>query len=161
MFGPAATQHAAPGSYPGYFQRVFERGLARADAARNPFLQHVLFGAYRAADAPAYIAARAPRTPALVAGGLDAVPALERFDLYSLSNVFDWSEDALVADWAARLVAAARPDSAVILRQLNNERDLRRFFAPAFRFDDALGAELHARDRSLFYNRIEVAVRVA
>jgi S-adenosylmethionine-diacylglycerol 3-amino-3-carboxypropyl transferase len=29
MFGPAATQHAEPGSYPGYFQRVFERAVAR------------------------------------------------------------------------------------------------------------------------------------
>jgi S-adenosylmethionine-diacylglycerol 3-amino-3-carboxypropyl transferase len=159
MFGPAATQHAAPGSYPGYFQRAFERGLAREDAPRNPFLQHVLLGAYRAADAPAYVAARAPRAPELVEGGLERVPGLERFDVYGLSNVFDWSEDALVADWAGRLARAARPGSAVVFRQLNNERDLRRWFEPAFRFDDALGRELAERDRSLFYNRIEVARR--
>lgn len=159
MFGPAATQHAAPGSYPGYFQRLFERGLRRADAAHNPFLQHVLLGAYRAADAPPYTRARSPRRPELVAGDLASVPALERFDLYSLSNVFDWSDDALVAAWAGRLKRAARPGSVVLLRQLNNERDLRRWFAPEFRFDDALGEALLARDRSLFYNRIEVATR--
>ena len=87
------------------------------------------------------------------------MPALERFDLYSLSNVFDWSDDALVAAWAGRLKRAARPGSVVLLRQLNNERDLRRWFAPEFRFDDALGEALLARDRSLFYNRIEVATR--
>ncbi|HEX8953597.1 MAG TPA: DUF3419 domain-containing protein, partial [Polyangia bacterium] len=159
MFGPAATQHAAPGSYPGYFQRVFERGLRRDDAARNPFLQHVLLGAYRAADAPPYTRARSPRRPELVAGDLLGVPDLGRFQLFSLSNVFDWSDDALVAAWAERLKRDARPGSAVLLRQLNNERDLRRWLEPELRFDAALGAELLARDRSLFYNRIEVAFR--
>ena len=159
MFGPAATQHAAPGSYPGYFQRVFERGLGRDDAARNPFLQHVLLGCYRAADAPLYTRARAARRPELVEGDLTRVSDLARFDLFSLSNVFDWSDDALVADWCRRLAHAARPGSAVIVRQLNNERDLRRHFTPEFRFDDRLGRELHARDRSLFYNRVEVGFR--
>ena len=33
MFGAAATQHAQPGSYPGYFRELFERGLVRDDAA--------------------------------------------------------------------------------------------------------------------------------
>jgi S-adenosylmethionine-diacylglycerol 3-amino-3-carboxypropyl transferase len=47
----------------------------------------------------------------------------------------------------------------VLLRQLNNTRDLRRHFAPTFTFDDTLGEDLLAQDRSLFYNRIEVAVR--
>jgi len=159
MFGPAATQHARPGSYPGYFQRLFERGLARDDAARNPFLQHVLLGCYRAADAPPYVRARSPRRPELVLGDLARVPELSRFDLFSLSNVFDWSDDALVADWADRIKRAARPGSAVLLRQLNNERDLRRWFAPELRFDAALGRALWERDRSLFYNRVEVAFR--
>ena len=160
MFGPAATQHATPGSYPGYFQCVFERGLRRDDAARNPFLQHILLGAYRDADAPPYTRARATRRPELVAGALERVPDLGRFDLYSLSNVFDWSEDALVADWAERLKRAARPGSALLLRQLNNDRDLRRWFAPEFRFDDELGRQLQERDRSLFYDRVEAAIRV-
>ncbi len=39
-----------------------------------------------------------------------------------------------------------------------NRRDLRRWF-PAFRFDDHLGQELLARDRSLFYEKIEVGFR--
>ncbi|HEY2744576.1 MAG TPA: DUF3419 family protein [Polyangia bacterium] len=159
MFGPAATQHARPGSYPGYFQRLFERGLRRSDAARNPFLQHIFLGAYRADDAPLYTRSPSPRRPELVLGGLERVPELPRFQLYSLSNVFDWSEDALVADWAAQLKRAARPGSAILLRQLNNERDLRRWFEPEFRFADPLGHELQARDRSLFYNRVEVAFR--
>ncbi|MEO6774425.1 MAG: DUF3419 family protein [Kofleriaceae bacterium] len=159
MFGPAATQHAQPGSYPGYFREVFARGLRRDDAAHNPFLQHVLLGAYRPGDAPAYTRDRRGRMPELVLGGLDAVPGLEQFDLFSVSNVFDWSDDELVADWAGRLKRAARPGSLVLLRQLNNTRDLRRHFAPEFVFDDALGVALQARDRSLFYNRVEVGRR--
>jgi S-adenosylmethionine-diacylglycerol 3-amino-3-carboxypropyl transferase len=94
----------------------------------------------------------------LVEGTLAEVPSLDRFEVISLSNIFDWSDDALVADWGARLAAGARSGAAVILRQLNNRRDVSRFF-PGFRFDDALGAELQARDRSLFYERIRIAFK--
>lgn len=156
MFGPAAIQHAAPGSYPGYFQRAFERGLAAEGAARNPFLQHVFLGRYRAEDAPAYVG-RTGGEITWIEGDLCAVP-VAGVGLFSLSNVFDWSDDALVERWADHLAGAA-PGAVVLIRQLNNQRDLRGFFAPAWRFDDALGAALLARDRSLFYNRIEVAIR--
>ncbi|NVJ23787.1 MULTISPECIES: DUF3419 family protein [Myxococcus] len=159
MFGPAATQHATPGSYPGYFQATFERGLRREDAHHNPYLQHVLLGAYRPEDRPAYLRAEAPLPVTLVQGSLPAVPDLGRFDVVSLSNIFDWSDDTLVSEWATLLSREARPGCAVLLRQLNNQRDLRRFFSPAFVFDDALGKELQARDRSLFYERIEVGFR--
>ncbi|MFO0608739.1 MAG: class I SAM-dependent methyltransferase [Polyangiales bacterium] len=159
MFGPAATQHAAPGSYPGYFQRALERGLLADAGHRNPFLQHILLGAYREADRPP--AQRLDRTPdlALVEGTLLDVPDLSRFALVSLSNVFDWSDDDLVAQWAAKLRAECAPGAVVVMRQLNNARDLRRFFAPDFAFDDARGAAMLDRERSLFYSRVEVAVR--
>ncbi|XXF78010.1 DUF3419 family protein [Myxococcaceae bacterium GXIMD 01537] len=156
MFGPAATQHAEPGSYPGYFQRVFERGLRREGAASNPFLQHVLLGCYRRDSAPEYTRAGGPLEVHLVEGSLMDVPALGRFDVISLSNIFDWSDDALVERWAGLLAREAKPGCAVLLRQLNNRRDLRRFFAPAFSFDDALSVDFLARDRSLFYERFEV-----
>jgi S-adenosylmethionine-diacylglycerol 3-amino-3-carboxypropyl transferase len=159
MFGLAATQHAAPGSYPPYFQAAFERGLGATEAAQNPFLQHVFLGRYRAESAPDYIRAARTLPLELVEGSLPDVPALERFGLYSLSNIFDWSDDALVAAWAAVLRARAAPGSVVLMRQLNNRRDLRRFFAPDFVFDDDLGRALVARDRSLFYERIEVGIR--
>lgn len=157
MFGPAATQHAEPGSYPGYFQRVFERGLLRADAARNPFLQHVFLDRYL--EPPAYVSSRGPLDFELALGTLLDVPDFARFDVISLSNVFDWSDDALVASWADRLCNDAHPGAAIIVRQLNNRRDVRRFFRDAFAFDDALGAALQERDRSLFYERIEVGFR--
>lgn len=156
MFGPAATQHAPPGSYPGYFQRAFEAGLARADAPRNPFLQHVLLGRYRDEDRPVYQSLHRDPDLTLVEGALPDVGDLARFGVLSLSNVFDWSDDALVGVWAEALRSAS-PGAAVLIRQLNNTRDLRRFFGDRLRFDDALGAELLERDRSLFYNRVEVA----
>jgi S-adenosylmethionine-diacylglycerol 3-amino-3-carboxypropyl transferase len=159
MFGPEAIQHAERGSYPGYFQAAFERGLRAPHAARNPFLQHVLLGCYRVEDAPAYVRGGALAAPEIVIGTLADVPDLGRFSLFSLSNVFDWSGDALVADWAATLVRHARPGAAVLIRQLNNRRDLRRFFQPTFVFDDAVGASLRAADRSLFYERVEVGFR--
>lgn len=156
MFGPAATQHAEQGSYPGYFRRVFERGLLRDDGPDNPFLQHVFLGRYRVAPRFATEPARTPWE--LVRGTLLDVRELGRFDLFSLSNVFDWSDDDLVSAWATALTRESRPGSVILLRQLNNHRDLRAFF-PEHRFDDALGRELFERDRSLFYERIEVGVR--
>lgn len=157
MFGPTATQHAEPGSYPRYFQRAFERGLGRADASENPFLQHVLLGSYR--EPPAYVGLPDGRTPQLVLGTLLDVPELEAYDVISLSNVFDWCDDATTTAWARHLAHHAKPGAHVLLRQLNNERDLRHHFEDAFAFDDVLGRELLERDRSLFYNRIEVGVR--
>lgn len=155
MFGPAATQHAEPGSYPGYFQRVFERGLRRDDAITNPFLEHVFLGDYE--HPPKYLQARRALSVELVQGTLLDVGELDRFDVISLSNIFDWSDDALVSEWS-RALAKAKSGSAIIVRQLNNRRDVRRFF-PEFTFDGALGEELAARDRSLFYERIEVGFR--
>jgi len=158
MFGPDATQHAAPGSYPDYFRRVFERGLGDGAGPRNPFLQHVLLGYYRRADAPPYVGAAEIPPIELIEGSLPEVAELDRFDLYSLSNIFDWSGDALVADWGARLSRAARPGAQVLIRQLNNRRDVTRFF-DGFHFDAALGDALLANDRSLFYERILVGVK--
>lgn len=160
MFGPDATQHAAPDSYAPYFQRAFERALAGPDAARNPFLQHVLLGRYLGADAPAWMRSPSQRMPTLVHGSLLEVPELDRFELISLSNIFDWSSDALVESWARRLIEQTKPGTHVLVRQLNNQRDLRRFFAPAFRFDDALAEQLLLADRSFFYERLQIAVRV-
>jgi S-adenosylmethionine-diacylglycerol 3-amino-3-carboxypropyl transferase len=159
MFGRDATQHAEPGSYPRYFEKVFARGLERRDGWRNPFLQHVLRGAYRAEDAPAYVNARRVPVLELIQGSLPDVPQLERFQVYSLSNVFDWSDDSVAKSWAGLLIRHAPPGAAVIVRQLNNHRNVRRHFEPAFVFDDGLGAELLASDRSLFYNHIEVGFR--
>ncbi len=157
MFGPAATQHAERGSYPGYFQRAFERGLLRDDGANNPFLAHVLLGAYLPDHAPDYVHAGRALDLELVHGELPQVPDLASYDLVSLSNVFDWSDDALVARWGQSL-RALRPGAAIVVRQLNNRRDVGSLL-PGFAFDAPLADELLSRDRSLFYERLLVGVR--
>jgi S-adenosylmethionine-diacylglycerol 3-amino-3-carboxypropyl transferase len=135
------------------------RGLRREDAADNPFLQHVLLGCYLTRSAPHYLRASSQSGLELVLGSRTDVPRLERFQLYSLSNICDWADDRLPTEWGQLLASVATPGSAVLIRQLNNRRDVRRFFAPAFQFDEALGATLQASDRSLFYERIEVGFR--
>jgi len=158
MFGPAAIQHAAKGSYPGYFQRAFVRGLGQANAHENPFLAHVLLGRYTELAKPDYLGLEAAPNVRFVQGSLEAAGDLGQVRLASLSNIFDWSDDALVANWASQL--AALPAGAMILiRVLNNARDVRPMFARNFSFDDERGQAMLAMDRSLFYERVLVGVR--
>ncbi len=161
MFGSAATQHADPGSYGGYFRKVFEGGMLSADGPDNPFLQHVLLGHYRSGcEPPFYRASRSDRLEiGLIEGTLTDVPDLERYDLISLSNCLDWADDETTREWGRALKASTRPGCLLLLRQLNNTRPIHQFFEPQFRFDPELGARLLAEDRSMFYNRIHVGRR--
>jgi S-adenosylmethionine-diacylglycerol 3-amino-3-carboxypropyl transferase len=159
--GAQPLRHAEEGTHPAYFQRAFERGLRRDGAPENPFLQHVFLGGYRRGCEPHYIRHGGALAIERVHGTLLDVPDLERFDIVSLSNLFDWLSDEETARWAAHLKAKLRPGAAVLIRQLNNTRKLRPFFEPEFRFDGALGRSYFLRDRSLFYNRIEVGTRQA
>lgn len=158
MFGPEATQHAEQGSYPAYFKAVFERGLAQKDAHNNPFLQHILLGYYLPHSAPAYTRAHTFLDLNLMLGSLTDIPNLSRYDFVQLSNIFDWSDDALISSWADAL-QNLKQGAVILIRQLNNTRDLKPFFAPHFSFDHALAKTLLQRDRSLFYNHIEVGIR--
>jgi S-adenosylmethionine-diacylglycerol 3-amino-3-carboxypropyl transferase len=155
MFGPDATQHAPKGSYPEYFRRVIERGLARDDARSNAWLQQVLLG-YQLV-APAYLAHDFTSTKLeLVHAAMKDAPDFARFDVVSLSNLFDWMDESGVDAIARRLRAEARPGTVVVVRQLNNTAPVERAFEPDFVIDDALSRELVSRDRSLFYERIVV-----
>lgn len=160
MFGPSATQHAEKGSYPRYFQRVFERGLSHERAAENYFLHHVLLGRYLAHALPAYLRRPARTLPTLLLGSLQDVPQLSRFDLLSLSNILDWSDDAQTAAWAEALRAGAKNGSAILVRQLNNHRDLGPALGDDFALDRARSEALFAMDRSLFYERVSLFRRV-
>lgn len=169
MFGPAATQHAERGSYPAYFARAFARGLSAETGPRNRFLQHVFLGTYRAGSLPPYLERQhthgSLETPLrrlqLVHGSLPDVPSLERFRLVSLSNIFDWSDDALVREWAELLATKLRPGAMVVVRKLNNHRDIGRVFSGTkrFRADESLADAVTLLDESLFYERFEVFVR--
>lgn len=162
MFGPDAIQHAAPGSYPGYFRELFERGLRRPDAFDNYFLHHVLLGRYldRATALPDYLVNPVGSLRfELLETTLGAAPRLETYDLVGLSNIMDWMDDDAIQALAGRLGDALRPGAAVLYRQLNNDDDLEAVFGERFRFDPALGAGLLGLDRSLFYQSIHVGIR--
>ncbi|MDX2013177.1 MAG: DUF3419 domain-containing protein [Myxococcaceae bacterium] len=155
MFGPDATRHAPRGSYPAYFQRAFERGLGRGGAGENPYLQHVLLQRYR--TPPAFLTSGARLDVSWHLGTLTDVPALERFGVVSLSNVFDWSDEALVRAWASAL-QVLRPGALVVYRQLNNQRDWRAHFS-GFTEDVARSDGWTRRERALFYERVTVLRR--
>ena len=156
MFGPDAVQHATR-PYASYFRQRFEEAMVRDGANRNRFLQHIFTGEFFEADRPSYMSHNATLDVSLVLGGIDDVPDLDRFDLVSVSNVFDWSDDLTVERWSDSL-NGLKPGATLLIRQLNNDRDLVRFF-PEFDFDETLGESLRQRDRSFFYEQIVVGTR--
>lgn len=161
MFGPDATQHAERGSYPGYFRRVIEAGLARADRAQNGWLHQVLLGHWLDASIPAYLRAEAPaplRPEQLVLSSLADGPRFDSFDLVSLSNLFDWMGAHSVEAIARRLEAECKPGAVVLVRQLNNRAPIERLL-PSFDIDLERAAALQAAERSLFYERLVVATK--
>ena len=159
MFGTEATQHAAPGSYPAYFRGVVEQGLQRPDAGLNPWLHHVLLGHWLPQALPLYLTQPCHARFEMVHAPMAEAPPFGQFDLISLSNLFDWMDEQGVQAIVRRLCLECRVGSAVVLRQLNNRTPVEAAMAPAFRLETALSAELLARDRSLFYERLLVFVR--
>ena len=162
MFGPDATQHAEAGSYPRYFQTLFEKGLTSAGAFDNYFLHHVFLGYYlqRSASLPYYLLA--PPTDyrfQMVEGTLDAVPELQRFDLISVSNIMDWMPLTEITSLIGYLQNEMRAGASVLYRQLNNYTDLSTYFGDAFEFDAALGSQFQESERSLFYSSVHVGKR--
>jgi S-adenosylmethionine-diacylglycerol 3-amino-3-carboxypropyl transferase len=153
-----------PGWYTAYheFARCgFELRLRDPAPSSNAFAALRMLGHYTRHAVPDYFSLDQAPTLELVHGSLEAVPALERFRVVSLSNVLDWLEDPAIASWATRLAHALEPGSVVLIRSGSPKRDLQRFFLPHFRFDTALGREFVARDRNRTCPRIEVAVRRA
>ena len=162
MFGPEATQHAEPGSYPRYFQRLFENGLTSAAAFDNYFLHHVFLGYYlqRPASLPYYLLS--PPTDyhfEMVEGTLDQVPELQRFDLISLSNIMDWMPLTESAALIGHLQNEMKPGATVLSRQLNNATDLLPYFGDSYAFNTALGGQFQRAERSLFYSSVHVGKR--
>ena len=155
----SASAFADIGGQPAYFARAFARSFRRDAAPENPFLQHVFLGGYHPDCAPYYIRNPAPFRIEMVHGGLSDVPELERFDVVSLSNLMDIVPEPELLATAKLLKARLRPGSALLMRQLNSTRRLRPYFEDAFAFDDVVGGRYYRRERSQFYNRIEVGFR--
>ncbi len=74
----------------------------------------MLLGQYRPEDAPSYVYAARALPVTLIEGTLLDVPDLDRFELIHLSNIFDWSDDALVTAWADVLVRKAKPGARIL-----------------------------------------------
>ena len=162
MFGPDATQHAEPRSYPRYFQTLFEKGLASAGAFDNYFLHHVFLGYYlqRSASLPCFLIT--PPTEyhfQMVEGTLEQVPELQRFDLISLSNIMDWMPLAKITSLISHLQNKMKSGASVLYRQLNNYTDLSTYFGDSFEFNPALGVQFQEIERSLFYSSVHVGRR--
>ncbi|MDE0399528.1 MAG: DUF3419 family protein [Candidatus Poribacteria bacterium] len=162
MFGPDATQHAETGSYPRYFQQLFEKGLTALNAFDNYFLHHVFLGYYlqRPASLPYYLLS--PPTDyhfEMVEGPLAQVPELQRFDLISLSNIMDWMPLAEIAVLIKYLQNEMKSGASLLYRQLNNRTDLSMDFGDAFEFNAALGVRFQEAERSLFYSSVHVGKR--
>lgn len=145
MFGPAAVQHAPPGSYVDHFRAVYERALATVGP--NPFVRHLLCGRYGRDALPAFLRlAPVPTRFTHVVGTLDDVADFGRFDLVHLSNVLDWTDRDAGRRLARRVARELRPGAAITVRQLNNAVPVEDDFA-GVRFREVDG------ERSLFYTR--------
>jgi len=156
MFGPAAVQHAVPGSYPTYFRRVYESMLEAKGAGHNPFVQHLLRGRYDDDARPLYLQHQLSKAPRFEhrLGTLDDVDDFGVYDLVHLSNVFDWSHPQGVVGLSARIARELRPGARVTLRQLNNAAPVEDGF-PGLTFT-ALAA---GSESSHFYNRVLTGVK--
>lgn len=164
MFSRAATQHAAPGSYPDYFRRAFERGLIRPDADVNYFLHHVFLGHYRddsRALPPYLISSVLDSHFEICAKRIEEVEDFSAFEFIHLSNVMDWMDESSIARLTSAIRNTTKHGTTLLWRQLNNDRDLAAGFGPAFSTDPEFERSLLSRDRSLFYCHIGVARRIA
>ena len=75
----------------------------------------------------------------MIAGTLDGVPELQRFDLISLSNIMDWMPLAEITSLIGYLQNEMKSGATVLYRQLNNYTDLSTYFGDSFAFNEALG----------------------
>ncbi len=161
MFTRAAIQHAPADSYPQYFRSVLEKGLLRADAPRNYFLHHIFLGKYLPDKnaLPAYLA-DIPSNLELdfFHGFAQDYDNFAGRQMAHFSNIFDWCDEsqiALITNSAAKRLGAG---SVVVFRQLNNQKNLRPFFGDAFRWLET--DEMLEKDRSLFYEKLEIGEKI-
>ena len=88
-------------------------------------------------------------------GQLTDVKEISKFNLISLSNIFDWSDDNLVSKWS-KYLQNLKSGSYVTIRQLNNSRNLNKYFDEYFHEEKSIAKEFLRKDRSLFYNNFIV-----
>ena len=159
MFGPDAVQHAKPGSYPRYFQKVIEHGLSSNQFKQNYFLHHILLGHYLdSKDSwPLYLNRQQKITLEdfnYINDSILNIKSLNKYQIISLSNVFDWMDDNMVRETLNFLYHKIEPGTHIVFRQLNNTKDYLSY-NPSFKECDML-LEKKQMDKSLFYNKFNI-----
>jgi S-adenosylmethionine-diacylglycerol 3-amino-3-carboxypropyl transferase len=163
MFGPDATQHAETGSYPGYFRKVYEKGLKGNDCITNYFLHHLLFSNYNKNILPGYLTTSVPEiyTDFEIKNCLiHEVSDFSDYDFLSFSNIFDWAAVDYIESLATRIKNETKSGAIIVFRQLNNPRQFNKLFEPDFRFDHDLETKLLEHDRSLFYSKLNIGKKI-
>ena len=158
VFSDEATKHGAPDSYVNYMQKKILDGLKKQEAHINPFLQHIFLGFYKSRYAFPYLNAKNINVPNLKQGSILSVSNISSFEVISLSNIFDWSGEKLVAEHADHL-SQLHKGSVIIIRQINNHKNWIKIFDPYFEEDDAFDKYWKENDRSMFYDHIKLFIR--
>jgi len=151
IFDETATQNAAPNSYPKYFEKVFLDGLVKKNSNNNPWLHHIFLGKYLSGKCLEHIESKKKIKINFIHGQLTDIKHISKFQLISLSNIFDWSDNTLVEKWANHL-KKLNSGSYVTIRQLNNNRDVKKYFQKEFNEEKSIAEKFLKKDRSLFYN---------
>ena len=158
IFGNEATKHGQPGSYINYMKKKILEGICRKDSHLNPFLQHIFLGYYQSEFIFPYLSSNGEQDLELIEGDIFTIKKISSYDIVSLSNIFDWSEDESVkkhADYLSQL----KKGSAIIIRQLNNHKDWNKIFSKYFVQDDSFDLHWQIHDRSLFYDHFKLFIR--
>ncbi|MCD9186416.1 MAG: DUF3419 family protein [Pyrinomonadaceae bacterium] len=161
MFGEAAIQHAPKNSYPSYFRAVMEKGLQRENADKNYFLHHIFLGHYLADEnaLPYYLVNLPTDLKVEIFHGF--AQDFKKFtgkQLVHFSNIFDWCDEKIVKEIIASAAENLEKGSVVVFRQLNNCKNYREFFGQKFKWAET--SEIVEKDRSLFYEKIEIGEKI-
>jgi S-adenosylmethionine-diacylglycerol 3-amino-3-carboxypropyl transferase len=162
MFGKAAIQYAPKNSYPGYFRKLIEKGIMRSDARHNYFLHHIFFGQYcsEKESLPLYLQKETLNTEmSFHSCFAHEFMDYENFGLVGLSNILDWSSQNEVERIGQLISNSMRKGSVLLFRQLNNSTDFTVQFE-GFEWQDELEEDLLKKDRSLFYSKICVGIKL-
>jgi len=158
VFSKQATQHAKKHTYINYFRKKIMEGLGKTESHLNPFLQHIFLGCYNSSRALPYINNKSLIDIEYCVGTLCDVEDIDSYDLISLSNIFDWSNKKNVYAHAENL-SSLKKGSAILLRQLNNNRNWYKVFESNFNEDKTFDSYWQTNDRSMFYNHFRLFIK--
>jgi len=161
MFGMDAVQHAEPGSYPAYFQKVFENAILKSNRNENYFLDHILFDEYREKNLPYYLKEIPSNMDfTYILGQFSDIKNIKDFDMIDLSNIFDWMDISEVTKIINVLKNKMKIGSMIIFRQINNYKNITEIFGEEFSFDEDKCQKLKEKSRSMFYNRTNLGIKI-